>query len=179
MIHQTEGLFTFGIAFALLLVEAWLLQIGFRRVAERPTRRGGPPVTKLAVALAFLALNFYTYHFLATQAVIPERRHFEAFPLDARTSGRAPSRSRWTRRSSTNLGVTDYLICDFVREDPPAFVDVYVGYHESQVREEGGGAGENSIHPPAHCLPGSGWDIIRGRDRVPSICPACRSDRPP
>jgi exosortase len=31
VIHQTEGLFTFGLAFALLLIEAWLLQIGFRR----------------------------------------------------------------------------------------------------------------------------------------------------
>ena len=29
-----------------------------------------------------------------------------------------------------------------------------------QVREEGGGSAENSIHPPAHCLPGSGWDLI-------------------
>jgi EpsI family protein len=28
------------------------------------------------------------------------------------------------------------------------------------VREQGGGSDENSIHPPAHCLPGSGWDII-------------------
>jgi len=31
MIHQTEGLFTFGLAFALLLVEASLLQLLFRR----------------------------------------------------------------------------------------------------------------------------------------------------
>jgi EpsI family protein len=30
-----------------------------------------------------------------------------------------------------------------------------------EVREEGGGSRENSIHPPAHCLPGSGWDLIR------------------
>jgi exosortase len=27
VIHQTEGFFTFGLAFALLLVEAWLLQV--------------------------------------------------------------------------------------------------------------------------------------------------------
>ena len=31
MIHQTEGLFTFGLAFALLLIEASLLQLLFRR----------------------------------------------------------------------------------------------------------------------------------------------------
>jgi EpsI family protein len=60
-----------------------------------------------------------------------------------------------------NLGVTDYLICDYARQDPAALVSLYLGYHERQVREEGGGSGENSIHPPAHCLPGSGWDLIR------------------
>ena len=117
-------------------------------------------MTKLAVALAFLALNFYTYHFLATEAVIPQRRHFVAFPL---TYGEwsCPEPRRMDKATVANLGVTDYLICDFVRHDPPAIANVYLGFHERQVREEGGGSGENSIHPPAHCLPGSGWDLIR------------------
>jgi EpsI family protein len=117
-------------------------------------------VTKLAVALAFLALNFYTYHFLATEAVIPQRRHFEAFPLSL-GGWTCAAPSRMTKEVIANLGVTDYLICDFARQDPPAIANVYLGYHERQVREEGGGSGENSIHPPAHCLPGSGWDMIR------------------
>jgi EpsI family protein len=69
-----------------------------------------------------------------------------------------------------NLGATDYLICDYVRSSPPEQVSVYVGYHETQVREEGGGARENSIHPPAHCLPGSGWDII-GSTTIPISVP--------
>ena len=50
-----------------------------------------------------------------------------------------------------------------MRRDPPSSIGLYVGYHATQVREEGGGAGENAIHPPAHCLPGSGWDIIDSR----------------
>ena len=58
------------------------------------------------------------------------------------------------------LGATDYLICNYVRGDTHQVVNVYVGYHATQVREEGGGASENSIHPPEHCLPGSGWDVI-------------------
>ncbi|NIW38146.1 MAG: exosortase-associated EpsI family protein, partial [Gemmatimonadetes bacterium] len=29
--------------------------------------------------------------------------------------------------------------------------------------ERGGGKSRSSIHPPAHCLPGSGWDVIKNR----------------
>jgi EpsI family protein len=115
---------------------------------------------KLTVALAFLALNFYTYHFLATKAVIPPRQHFSDFPL-AVGDWTCAQPLKMEKAVESNLGVTDYLICDYTRAEPPAIVGVYVGYHETQVREEGGGAGENSIHPPAHCLPGSGWDLIR------------------
>ena len=109
--------------------------------------------------------------------MIPQRRHFDAFPREfGEWSCAAPV--SMDKAIEANLGVTDYLLCDFVRQDPPALVSVYLGYHERQVREEGGGSGENSIHPPAHCLPGLGLGPDPGRDRVRSTCPACRSDRP-
>jgi len=38
IIHQTEGFFTFALAFALLLLEAWALQIIFGRDASAPAR---------------------------------------------------------------------------------------------------------------------------------------------
>lgn len=115
-------------------------------------------MTKLIVAIAFLALNVYTYHFMARKAVVPPRDSFASFPLEiepwqcARNQPLDPS-------VKENLGATDTLICDYTNAEP-SLVGVYVGYHATQVREEGGGSGENSIHPPAHCLPGSGWDII-------------------
>ncbi len=129
---------------------------------------------KLAVAIAFLGLNIYIYNFMARDAVIPPRDSFASFPLAiedwrcARNEPLAPDVKR-------NLGATDTLICEYFRqaeattaepataEAPPRLIGLYVGYHATQVREEGGGAGENSIHPPAHCLPGSGWDIIDNR----------------
>jgi exosortase len=41
-IHQTEGFFTFGLAFALLLLEAWVLQlVGPRAWQQRRRRRAG------------------------------------------------------------------------------------------------------------------------------------------
>lgn len=118
-------------------------------------------MTKLLVALAFLGVNAYTYYFLARDAVIPSRASFSEFP-DALGDWRCRKREPISSEVIDNLGVSDFLLCDFVRT-PSEVVNVYIGYHETQIREEGGGAGENSIHPPSHCLPGSGWDIIDNR----------------
>lgn len=119
-------------------------------------------MSKLAVALAFLALNFYTYHEFARTAVIPPRATFDEFPLQL-GAWSCPERGSLSGPVEKELGATDVLLCDYSRTDPPAFVSLYVGYHATQIREQGGGPGENSIHPPAHCLPGSGWDIIDDR----------------
>jgi EpsI family protein len=125
-------------------------------------REGGDRVTKLAVAIAFLALNYYTYHYLARQAVIPPRTSFETFPLSV-GEWKCDGKQFMTDDILKNLGATDYVICDYKRAGH-GVVSLYVGYHATQIREEGGGSGENSIHPPAHCLPGSGWDIIDSRN---------------
>jgi EpsI family protein len=126
-------------------------------------------VTKLAAGLLFLGLNFYTYYYLATGEHRPEREGFEGFPL-AVGEWVCPQRERMTTEIERALGVTDYLICQFRRPSEREVVSVYVGYHASQVRREGGGSNETMIHPPAHCLPGSGWDIIAS-ERVPLDLP--------
>jgi EpsI family protein len=113
---------------------------------------------KVLAGAGVLALNFYAYHYLATQEVIPPRQSFQSFP-DQLGDWFCPRREELGPEIRRNLGVTDYLICDYVRKDPSHHVAVYVGYHETQVRREGGGSSENSIHPPKHCLPGSGWSI--------------------
>ena len=120
-------------------------------------------MTKLLVAFGFLAVNFYTYHFLASDAVIPPRASFEGFPLELEEGWYCPQPDAMEDSVLENLGVTDYLLCDFRNSETGDLVNVYVGYHATQVREQGGGSGENSIHPPAHCLPGSGWDIIQNQ----------------
>jgi EpsI family protein len=117
-------------------------------------------MTKLFVAFSFLALNFYTYYHLATESVRPERRAFAEFPMELGEGWRCEAPQTMEEKVQRNLGVTDYLLCDFVNPDADEIANIYVGYHATQVREEGGGASENSIHPPAHCIPGSGWDII-------------------
>ncbi|MFQ5418075.1 MAG: exosortase C-terminal domain/associated protein EpsI [Myxococcota bacterium] len=122
-------------------------------------RAGRSGVIKTLVAVAFIVANFYTYHFLASTPKYPDRQQFSEFPLHL-DEWSCPGLVSMDEQTRINLGVTDYMICRFANAAYPYTIDVYVGYHASQVREEGGGAGENSIHPPAHCLPGSGWDII-------------------
>jgi EpsI family protein len=117
---------------------------------------------KLSVALAFLGLNFYTYHYLATDPFFPDRKSFEDFP-DQLEDWSCRERQLMDDETIGNLGVTDYLLCGFKNPEFDGIVGAYLGYHASQVREEGGGPGVNAIHPPAHCLPGSGWDIIDNR----------------
>lgn len=114
---------------------------------------------KTLVAAAFLAGNFYVYHWFARTELIAARHPFAAFPSEL-GDWYCPRREFMDEETLANLGASDYLICEYRRNDPPASVGVYLGYHQTQVREEGGGSAENSIHPPAHCLPGSGWDII-------------------
>ena len=116
-------------------------------------------MTKFFAALAFVGLNFWIYNYFATTPVVPERETFDSFPATF-DGWSCAEQQQMPDEVASNLGVTDYLICDYVNLDKTELVNVYVGYHQSQVREEGGGAGENSIHPPAHCLPGSGWDIV-------------------
>lgn len=117
---------------------------------------------KLAAALLFIGLNYYTYHYLAREAVIPPRTDFDEFPLKL-GDWSCEGQQDLTPAVWKTLGASDILLCDYRRPDPPGLVSVYVGYHATQIREEGGGSGENSIHPPAHCLPGSGWSIIDSR----------------
>lgn len=117
-------------------------------------------MVKTLVAAIFLTGNFYVYHWFARTQVIPPRQEFAEFPLEL-DDWSCLEREYMDEKTLENLGASDYLICEYRREDDPrAAVGVYFGYHETQVREEGGGSAENSIHPPAHCLPGSGWDII-------------------
>ena len=115
----------------------------------------------LFAAIAFLALDVYTYHYMAREAVIPPRDSFASFPLQI-DDWKCARNEPLEPEVQANLGATDTLICEYLRANTAPIV-VYIGYHATQVREEGGGAGENAIHPPAHCLPGSGWDIIDNR----------------
>lgn len=116
---------------------------------------------KVLAAFLFLGLNFYIYHYLATTEIHPGRAQFGSFPLQV-GDWACTRRENMEQKVIDNLGVTDYLICEFKSPSQPVPAGVYVGYHASQVGTEDGG--ETRIHPPAHCLPGAGWNIIASED---------------
>ena len=116
---------------------------------------------RLAVALAFVGLNWFVYAQLGTREVVPARETFASFPL-AVGDWRCAEPQEMEPEVDAVLGVTDYLLCDFAGPSLP--VNVYVGYHESQVRRyDESGDRVTSIHPPEHCLPGGGWSIMDSR----------------
>jgi EpsI family protein len=117
-------------------------------------------MNKLIVALIFVALNFYTYRYFATEDTIPDRTEFVNFPMMV-DEWRCGGNEVMGEDVINVLGVTDYLFCNWVSEESGQLANFYAGYHASQTRNVGGK--ENLIHPPEHCLPGSGWDIIDSR----------------
>lgn len=115
-------------------------------------------MTKIAVALLFIGLNFYVFRFLASEELIPPRQSFASFPLEVE-EWRCTGPVEMDAKALCILGASDYLLCDYLETSSAESVSLYVGYHESQVRRGGGGS-ETVIHPPEHCLPGAGWAII-------------------
>jgi EpsI family protein len=114
-------------------------------------------VGKLIVALLFIAANSYAYNNLATGDITPPREAFEVFP-DKIDEWECHERQFMDQEVLDNLGVTDYIICRYDSGESGKYVEFYAGYHEKQERSDSGKT--TLIHPPEHCLPGSGWDII-------------------
>jgi EpsI family protein len=115
-------------------------------------------MSKIAAAVLFLVLNAYVYWQLGSVEVIPPRETFDVFP-DQIANWQCSQRESIDDKTYQALLVTDYLACNFVRDDKNAATHLYIGYHERQTRDRQSGR-TSAIHPPEHCLPGSGWDVI-------------------
>lgn len=115
-------------------------------------------IARTVVAIVFIGLNLYVFRYYATGEYIPERETFASFPLQL-GEWQCDEQGDLPDNVIANLGVTDYLLCDFHNEETGGVANVYVGYHASQSRSVAGQ--ETLIHPPEHCLPGGGWDIIQ------------------
>jgi EpsI family protein len=116
---------------------------------------------KFLAAFLILGLNGYVYWFLGSDEVLPPRAEFEQFP-DEFGEWRCYNRETLDDAVLNNLKVTDYISCAFFDVETSNAVHLYVGYHQRQTRDRETGVAA-VIHPPEHCLPGSGWDVIDSR----------------
>lgn len=104
----------------------------------------------LIVCLVLMAAAGLATYFVSTrQEIRPERMLFAGFPS---TLG------EWRGKTSTLdpqtehfLGLTDYILSDYVRKDGRQ-VNLYVAYYASQ-------RNGLSPHSPSVCIPGNGWQI--------------------
>ena len=119
---------------------------------------------KFLAAFLVLGLNSYVYWFLGSDEVLPARAEFAQFP-DEFGDWRCYNRETLDDAVINNLRVTDYLSCGYYDREEHKAVHLYIGYHERQTRDRETGAAA-VIHPPEHCLPGAGWDVIES-DIVP------------
>ena len=109
--------------------------------------------------------DYYVYYHLATEEVLPPRKPSPASRASSAT-GTAGSARRSSREVVTNLGVTDYLICDFERKPTTASVGLYVGYHGRRYARRA--AARRQHDPSAGALPARlrvGHHRTRGRCR--------------
>lgn len=116
---------------------------------------------KFFAAFVILGLNTYVYWYMGSEEVIPPRSAFAEFP-DRLGDWRCYNRETMDDAILANLRVTDYISCAFVNSKKEDFAHLYIGYHERQTRDRKSGRAA-VIHPPEHCLPGSGWDVIDSR----------------
>ena len=164
--HGFSGWAIFVFAFAVLMLEMWILkQIGKRPslgtaahsnrppslcTSLKPQMKKGPkgsfqPQSIAAVALLLLTLVFS--HGIEFREKVPIIRPLEQFPLQVgEWSG---SRQGMGQRFLERLDLSDYVIIEY-RNPANEAINLYVAYYESQRKGE-------SIHTPATCLPGSGW----------------------
>jgi EpsI family protein len=113
---------------------------------------------KFLAAFVILSMNAYVYWFMGSDEVLPPRSQFAEFPNDL-GDWRCSNRETMDDKTLATLMVTDYISCAFINSEREEVTHLYIGYHERQTRERESGKA-TAIHPPEHCLPGSGWDII-------------------
>ncbi len=156
--HDFAGWFMFMVALAVLLPEMWLLN---RIFPGRPPRevpagitassrsRQPSPWPVFLVAVLCLGGSLALSRGFEFREKVPARRSFAAFPTVI--DGWHGTRQVMEARFIDALDLSDYTIVDY-QNARGRMVNFYVAYYESQRKGE-------SIHSPATCLPGSGWNF--------------------
>jgi len=122
------------------------------KIEAAPPRADGalsPTRIPLIACLALLcATGVAIYLVSARQEVLPQRTLFAAFPT--KLGGWIGRTSSLDRETEKGLGMTDYIISDYVQDGRS--VNLYIAYYATQRTGI-------SPHSPSVCLPGNGWQM--------------------
>jgi len=118
---------------------------------SKPLKYREDPVTpkRTLIIICILLITAAVTAFASHSERIAPNKPFTAFPLKI---------GPWEGRTSQMddevyniLGVEDYIMANF-HKSPEAFVNLYVGFYQSQKQGD-------IIHSPKNCMPGAGWNI--------------------
>ncbi|MDG1462414.1 MAG: VPLPA-CTERM-specific exosortase XrtD [Gammaproteobacteria bacterium] len=117
------------------------------------------------VAAAILVLgSSYSLSIDTREEMIPEHASLSTFPL--RIGDWRGNETAMEQEFIDVLKFDDYLLSNYWRESDSSAVNLYIAYYNSQRK----GA---SIHSPASCLPGGGWNVESIDEyAVPDVGPA-------
>jgi len=114
--------------------------------------------TPFMAACCLLGLNLAIAMGVEFHATTPMIRPFSEFP--ASVAGWQGKRSSMEQKFITELDLSDYTIINYLNQEDRS-VNFYVAYYQSQSKGE-------SIHSPATCLPGGGWEFEKaGTTQIP------------
>lgn len=165
-LHFFEGWIIFLACAALLVAEIYLLArfaMGkkffdvFRAPKVQASNGRSPAQTSeigrplIAGFLSLCAIGLASLSVSGRQEIVPERLQFAAFPSNF--SGWRGRTSLMEPQTEHYLGLTDYILSDYVRDDG-RWVNFYVAYYASQ-------RSGLSPHSPSVCIPGNGWQITK------------------
>lgn len=164
--HDFSGWLIFMFSLALLLAEIWLLKRiapetapGTAAAPVAPPQSGAsgsshavlPLLSRFFVAaLILLTTSLVAAKSLDIREITPLSRPLSGFPVVLGEWSGIPATMEQIYRDA--LSFSDYTIIDYHNQRGET-VNFYTAYYSSQTKGE-------SIHSPATCLPGSGWNFV-------------------
>ncbi len=169
--HDFEGILIFMFTLGILLLEIWIIRLIFpepkkiqddtsiveTELVEAVGKEKGTSLKspKFVVSVVLLVLTIGLSQGIEFREAIPISQSFDKFP---KTIGEwSGERQLMEKRFIDELDLSDYFMADYKTGDGKA-VNFYVAYYESQRKGE-------SIHSPATCLRGGGWDFKQAGSR--------------
>nr|WP_319392943.1 VPLPA-CTERM-specific exosortase XrtD [uncultured Desulfobacter sp.] len=166
--HDFEGWLIFMVTLGVLLGEMWVMNRLFPEAVlaendsnDEPSRRAvqetvdvgsqkkGPLQPQFIISVVLLALTLVLSQGIEFRPAIPISKPFKQFPMQIGQWAGNP----YSMESEIidTLDLSDYIMADY-RDVKGRPIDFYVAYYENQKKGE-------SIHSPATCLRGGGWEF--------------------